>query len=76
MVMAHSQWREAVAAARIRQELRERLMAERSSRMGGVWEILAAFGRLADVHPELRPEVERWRVRFELLADLDEPISY
>lgn len=57
--------RDMLRAARIRQELRERLMAERTD---GVWETLRAFGQLAEQHPELKAEVERWRFRFELLA--------
>jgi hypothetical protein len=58
--------REMVTAARIRQELRERLMAEQTD---GVWETLRAFDDLASAHPELRPEAERWRLRFELLVE-------
>jgi hypothetical protein len=51
--------------ARLRQELRERLMSER---VAGVWEVLAAFRRFAEKDPELVPEYRRWSVRFDLLA--------
>ncbi len=54
-----------LAVARIRQELRERLMAENAD---GVWDLLAAFARIAEAHPELEAEVTRWRVRFEMIA--------
>ena len=57
--------RNAPAVARIRQELRERLMAERHE---GVWETLAVLDRLTEVERELRGEYERWKLRFELLA--------
>lgn len=53
------------ALARLRQELRERLMSER---IGGVWEVLAAFRRHAEQDPELIPEYRRWSLRFDLLA--------
>jgi hypothetical protein len=56
--------RDLVTTARIRQELRERLMAER---VEGVWEILGRFAGLAERHPELGAEVDRWWIRFELL---------
>ena len=51
--------------ARLRQELRERLMSER---VEGVWEVLAAFRRCAEKDPELIPEYRRWSMRFDLLA--------
>jgi hypothetical protein len=57
-------------AARIRRALRERLMAERTD---GVWLILGAFGVLAELQPELAPEVDRWRSRFEMLAVDESP---
>ena len=55
--------------SRIRQELRERLMGEK---LDGVSDVLACLSRLAeqDVLSELRQEVERWRLRFELLSSL------
>ena len=55
--------------SRIRQELRERLMGEK---LDGVSDVLACLSRLAekDVMSELRQEVERWRLRFELLSSL------
>ena len=64
-------YREAREVARIRQELRDRLMSEQHE---GAGEILARFRRLAEndlaegSSPELRSEYERWKVRFELLA--------
>ncbi len=55
--------------SRIRQELRERLMAEK---LEGVGDTLACLQRLAekDVRVDLKNEVERWRVRFELMSRL------
>ena len=58
-------YREALVVARIRQELRQRLMDEN---LHGVWDLLARFDRLAELYPELVAEAERWRVRFHLLA--------
>jgi hypothetical protein len=62
-------FREARELARIRQELRDRLM---SSRHQGAEDALDRL-RLAALHlkavaPELRGEYERWRLRFDLLA--------
>lgn len=54
-----------IRLARLRQELRERLMSER---VAGVWEVLAAFRRFAENDPELIPEYRRWSLRFDLLA--------
>lgn len=55
--------------ARIRQELRERLMSERHE---GVHEVLSCLRRLAEKEDDgisdLRGEYERWRLRFELIA--------
>jgi len=55
--------------ARIRHELRERLMSER---VDGVNEVLASLRRYADREDDgisdLRREYERWRLRFQLLA--------
>jgi hypothetical protein len=57
--------------AKIRRELRERLMSERCE---GVQEVLAALRLLAYGDDrgggiaDLRSEYERWRLRFELLA--------
>jgi hypothetical protein len=62
-------YREARELARIRQELRERLMACRHQGAEGV---LARLREVADDHaaiaPELRGEYERWRLRFDLLV--------
>ena len=62
-------YQEELLVARIRQELRGRLMDEN---LQGVWDLLARFDRLAelysDVRPELVAEADRWRVRFHLLA--------
>jgi hypothetical protein len=64
--MSEGEFRE---VSKIRQELRERLMAEK---LDGVSEILACLQRLAekDVRADLKNEVERWRVRFELMGRL------
>ncbi len=51
--------------ARIRRELRERLM---TGRCDGVGEILARLFALADGDDELLSEHMRWWLRFELLA--------
>ncbi len=51
--------------ARIRQELRERLMAERCD---GVGEVLARLRALAADDEELACEHARWALRFELLS--------
>jgi hypothetical protein len=62
-------YREAREVARIRQELRERLMSDQHE---GAAEVLARLRYLAEdgdtASPELRAEYERWRMRFELLA--------
>ncbi len=60
-------YREAREVARIRQELRERLMAERHE---GAADVLARLRSLADLDgvAELKSEYERWKLRFELLA--------
>jgi hypothetical protein len=61
--------REVREVSRIRQELRERLMAEK---LDGVSDILACLAALAekDVRVDLKNEVERWRLRFELMSRL------
>ena len=62
-------YREAREIARIRHELRERLMAQRTE---GATDVLARFRHAAKdaaaSSPELRSEYERWRLRFELLG--------
>ncbi len=58
-------YREARELARIRTELRERLM---SRKYDGAPRILSRFGEIADDDDELRGEVERWRMRFRLIA--------
>jgi len=63
-------YREAREVAKIRHELRERLLSEHHE---GAWEILARLRQLAEADPsptkvELRGEYERWKVRFDLLA--------
>lgn len=63
-------YREAREVARIRQELRDRLMSEHHD---GAGDLLARLRHLAEedaavASPELRSEYERWKVRFELLA--------
>ncbi len=57
--------RDVVTIARIRKELRERLMQERTD---GVWDILAMLQQLAEEQNELRTEHARWKLRFELLT--------
>ncbi len=61
--------REVREVSKIRQELRERLMEEK---LEGVGDILACLQRLAekDVRVDLKNEVQRWRVRFELMSRL------
>jgi hypothetical protein len=58
-------YREARELARIRQELRERLMAQRHQ---GTQDVLARLRIAAEDDADLRSEYERWRLRFELLA--------
>jgi hypothetical protein len=63
-------YREACEVARIRQELRERLMSERHE---GIADVLARLRRLVELDRDddtfaLRSEYERWKLRFELLA--------
>ena len=62
-------YREAREVARIRQELRERLMAARHD---GAEAVLGRLRQAAVTHageaPELASEYERWRLRFDLLA--------
>jgi hypothetical protein len=62
-------YREARELARMRHELRERLMSQRCQ---GADELLARFRSVAEgqdsAFPELRSEYERWRLRFELLS--------
>lgn len=61
-------YREARELARIRHELRERLMSQRSE---GADELLARLRSAVEddalASAELRSEYERWRLRFELL---------
>ena len=62
-------YREARELARIRHELRERLMAQR---IDGTEEILARFRSVAEAEadgcPELKSEYERWRLRLDLIS--------
>jgi hypothetical protein len=62
-------YREAREVTRIRQELRERLMAARHD---GAEALLVRLADAAAAHageaPELACEYERWRLRFDLLA--------
>lgn len=63
-------YREAREVARIRQELRERLMSDQHE---GAGEALARLRYLAEddvltASAELRSEYQRWRARFEILA--------
>jgi hypothetical protein len=62
-------YREARELARIRQELRERLMTSRYQGVDHVLDRLrAAAEALVGDAPELHGEYERWRLRFDLLA--------
>ena len=60
---------EARELARIRHELRDRLLNQRCD---GADEVLGRLSDIADHYaatsPELRGEYERWRTRFALLA--------
>ncbi len=58
-------YREARELARIRSELRDRLMAGRTH---GAWDLLARLRVAAEGDPALSSEYARWRLRFELLA--------
>jgi hypothetical protein len=58
-------YREARELARIRHELRERLMSQQHE---GSQELLARLRLAAEGDVDLRSEYERWRLRFELLA--------
>jgi len=58
-------YREAMELARIRLELRERLMAEQYE---GTDELLRRLNHVAGDDNALRCEYERWRLRFDLLS--------
>lgn len=58
-------YREARELARIRSELRDRLMSQRHE---GADQLLARLRLAADGDADLRSEYERWRLRFDLLA--------
>jgi hypothetical protein len=57
-------YREARELARIRQELRERLM---SGHHDGCDDVLGRLQLAAEQDRALLPEYERWRLRFDLL---------
>jgi len=62
-------YREARELARIRQQLRERLMSQRSEDSSVILERLRQVAENEEVSsPELRSEYERWKLRFDLLA--------
>ncbi len=62
-------YREARELARIRRELRDRLMSQRYEGTGAVLARLRIVSEDdATASPELRSEYERWRLRFELLS--------
>ena len=67
-------YREARELARLRHELRQRLL---SSHGDGAQAVLARFRRAAEQHslsaPELKGEYERWKLRFELLMNAPRP---
>ena len=60
-----SRGRKGYGPARIRQELRERLISQRHQ---GAQDVLARLRLVAEADADLRSEYERWRLRFELLA--------
>jgi hypothetical protein len=60
---------EARELARIRQQLRERLMSQRGEDVGGILDRLRQVAENEQVSsPEIRSEYERWKLRFDLLA--------
>jgi len=67
-------YREARELARLRHELRQRLLSHQPD---GAASVLARFRQAAELHastsPELRGEYERWKLRFELLAHAPRP---
>lgn len=58
-------YREARELARIRTELRDRLMTQRYE---GTPAVLERFDTLVGADTDLRSELERWRMRFQLLS--------
>lgn len=60
-------YREARELARIRQELRDRLMAQRHEDADEILDRLRSVADNEEV-PGLRSEYERWKLRFDLLA--------
>jgi hypothetical protein len=64
-------YRDQLEVARIRHELRERLMTER---LLGVNNVLARLRELSEKSPEDRAEldreIDRWRIRFDVLASV------
>jgi hypothetical protein len=58
-------YREARELARIRTDLRDRLMSQRYE---GAPAVLRRFDEIAGIEPDLRSEYERWRMRFQLLS--------
>lgn len=65
-------YREARELAVIRFELRERLLTQRTD---GIDPLLARMSALGGDDPELKGEVERWQLRFELLGLLAIPAA-
>jgi len=67
-------YREARELARLRHELRQRLLSHQGD---GAAAVLDRFRRAAELHratsPELAGEYERWKLRFELLAVAPQP---
>lgn len=61
-------YRQARELARIRQQLRERLMSQRNEDVAGILDRLRQVAENEEVSsPELRSEYERWKLRFDLL---------
>jgi hypothetical protein len=60
-------YKEARELARIRHQLRERLMSQRSEDVNAILERLRAVVAENEEVVELRSEYERWKLRFDLL---------
>ena len=62
-------YREARELARIRHQLRERLMSQRGEDVTAILERLRHVAENEEISsPEIRGEYERWKLRFDLLA--------
>ncbi len=61
-------YKEARELARIRHQLRERLMSQHSDDVAAILERLRTVVAENEEVPELRSEYERWKLRFDLLS--------